>query len=83
MNDLPTYELLRCHSCGRPRYEDEALDDKGRPIRALACPGCRSKWIAKVNPPTTYYILRFLLRYPRLIPRFIREDVLPILRGEA
>ncbi len=58
--------LYQCYKCGRGRYQDEI--DAG-----AKCPRCASMHVSRA-PYTFRFVAAFLLRHPRLIRRYFRED---------
>jgi DNA-directed RNA polymerase subunit RPC12/RpoP len=60
--------LYKCHRCALPIHSDR-LDN------GLGCQHCGSLHVQKA-PPNFRYVSAYLLHNPRLIPKFIKENIL-------
>lgn len=68
MTPTEAISLYQCNDCRKQTFDD-------RIGAGLGCARCGSRYVRNA-PPTFRYIAGYLLHYPRLIPRFIKENVL-------
>lgn len=68
MNEQSEITLYRCNSCPRAVFKEDIE-------QGIGCRGCGSRYVREAAP-TFRYVASYLFRHPRLIPRFVIEDVL-------